>query len=75
MNSLLNCNQCNKEVMAIDIEAQMYVKNTEYYMVKDIDKGCTWETVNPYNKFIVMCENCFEPRLAECRKRVIGNKY
>ena len=41
MNSLLNCNQCSKEVMVIDIEAQMYVKYTEYYMVKDVDKGCT----------------------------------
>tara|TARA_B100000927_G_C16259608_1_gene386925 strand:+ start:411 stop:638 length:228 start_codon:yes stop_codon:yes gene_type:complete len=75
MNSLLDCKQCNKEVMVIDIEAQMYVKYAEYYMVKDIDKGSTWETTNPYNKFIVMCESCFEPRLAECKKRVIGSKY
>lgn len=75
MNSLLHCRQCNKDVMAIDMEAQLYVKYEEYYMVKNIDKGCTWETINPNNEFIVMCDTCFEPRLKECRKRVIGSKY
>ena len=74
MHSLLDCSQCNKECMLIDIEAQLYVKNEEYYMVKKIDEGTTWETTDPFNNFVVMCEKCFEPRLNECRKRVIGGR-
>ena len=66
------CIKCQDELIYIDLEAQTLKKEKEYYLVKQIAQGETWETCHPQNKFEAYCETCFTPRLEECRKRVIG---
>lgn len=71
METLQTCSMCQTSLMVCDIEAQQYIKLTEYYVVKDLGANETWETCNPYKEFSSICEKCFQPRLNECRKRIV----
>ena len=72
METLTVCAKCQKELMLIDRESQLYTKMNEYYVTRVIYEGETWEDCNPHNEFEVHCEECFEPRLVECKKRIVG---
>ena len=74
MEVLQRCVKCKKELMAIDKESQFYTKLNEYYVTRVLNKGESWEDCNPHNEFEVHCEECFAPRLIECKKRVIGSR-
>lgn len=73
MNVIRRCMTCECELMSIDIEAQLIKRGCEYYTVRDIKDGETWDTCNPFNEYVSICVLCFSPRLDECRKRVIGS--
>ena len=70
MKTLQQCHMCNKELMCIDIEAQLYEKLQDYYIVKELKESETWESCNPHNKFVAYCKICFSPQLEACKSRV-----
>lgn len=70
METLKSCENCNKELMLLDYESQLYIQQNDYVCVKMLRENETWDTCNPSNKFVCYCEECFKPRLDECRKRL-----